>query len=419
MEHFIKKAGEHKEVIISSVVLSALAALIVVAAGFGLLHSRWGASIAELAGNGTSTAAVGTALPPTGGEADIISTVSKANPSVVSIIISKDVPIIERRSRNFGPFSFMFPDDSQQAPQSPQSGSSQQIEIGGGSGFIVSSDGLVITNKHVVEDTSASYKLFTNDGTQYDVKVVATDPFYDIAVLKIQSDKKFPYLQFGDSDTIQLGETAIAIGNALAEFRNSVSVGVVSGLSRSVTAGSEMGGEETLDQAIQTDAAINPGNSGGPLLNSRGNVIGVNVALVEGSENIGFALPGNIAKTAVESVEKTGTIVRPYLGVRTLSITPQIAKDQNLSVDHGELVTEGDTPNEPAVFPNSPAAKAGIKAGDIILKVDGQDVDADHSLGSLVRDHNVGDIVTIIINRNGAQSTFQIKLEAAPQDIGA
>jgi serine protease Do len=211
----------------------------------------------------------------------------------------------------------------------------------------------------------------------------------------------------------ELGQTVIAIGNALGEFRNTVSVGVVSGLSRSIVAGDETGASELLDEVIQTDAAINPGNSGGPLVDLNGNVIGVNVAVAEGSQNIGFALPADTVKTSVDSVKTTGKISRPYLGVRYIAVNETIKEKYNLSVDYGVLVTSG-TPGEPAVLPNSPAKKAGIQTDDIILEFDGTKLTEDHSLTSLIRGKKVGDKAILKILRDNQQKTVQVTLSEYP-----
>ena len=195
----------------------------------------------------------------------------------------------------------------------------------------------------------------------------------------------FPYLTLGNSDSLQVGQSVIAIGNALAEYRNTVSVGVISGLARSVVAGNSSGNTELLDHVIQTDAAINPGNSGGPLLNLSGQVIGVNVAIAQGSQNIGFALPINSVKSAIESVKTTGKIIRPYLGIRYVAINAEMKDKNNLTVDYGVLVKAGTNQNELAVIPGSPADKAGIVENDIILEVDGVKLDEKNTLASIVR----------------------------------
>lgn len=334
----------------------------------------------------------------------VVDAVKQANPAVVAITISKNVPTYERYMQNFqSPFGRM------QIPQVRQNGTRLQ-EVGGGSGFLVSEDGYIVTNKHVVADTTAQYTVFTNDGKKYDATVVARDPSLDLAVIKIDGSN-FPNLKFGDSDQVQVGQTAIAIGNALGEFRNTVSTGIVSGLARSITASDHMGGSENLDQLIQTDAGINPGNSGGPLLNLSGEVIGVNVAVADGANSIGFALSSNNVKNIVESVKKTGKIVRPYLGVRFTPVTAELKQKNNLSVDYGVLVVGGTTPDELAVLPGSPADKAGIQANDIILEVDGQKLDDTHLLQTIISSKKVGGRVSLKILSKGSEKMVSVTLE--------
>lgn len=343
----------------------------------------------------------------------IIKAVKKATPAVVSVIITKDMPILEQyydeSSDPFGnffggpsPFSF-------KVPQYRQKGTEKK-EVGGGSGFIVSEDGYIVTNKHVVSDENAEYTVFMDDNTKkYPAKVVAIDPVNDVAILKIEA-KDLPYLQFANSDNLNVGQTAIAIGNPLLEFNNSVSVGVVSGLSRSITAGNGAGMSEQLEGVIQTDAAINPGNSGGPLLNLKGKVIGVNVA-VASAENIGFALPANLVKNAVNSVKEHGKIVRPYLGVRYVQVNEQIKEANKLDVDYGALVLRGEKQEELAVMPGSPADKAGLLENDIILEIDGEKLDNDTSLSRYVARKNVGDTVKLKVLSKGKEKTVEVKLE--------
>ena len=241
---------------------------------------------------------------PTDYEMQVIKTVKTASPAVVAITISKNVPIIEQCPYN--PFSNLPPEFQQffgqnlQFYQPCQKGTKLQ-EVGGGSGFIISVDGLILTNKHVVVDTAAEYTVFTNDGKKYSAKVLARDPNIDIAVIKI-SASNLPTIKLGDSDSIQVGQTAIAIGNALGEFRNTVNVGIVSGLSRNITASGGGGLTETIYNVIQTDASINPGNSGGPLLNLRGEVMGINTAIAQNAQSIGFAIPINQVKEIINNV---------------------------------------------------------------------------------------------------------------------
>lgn len=349
-------------------------------------------------------------------EEAIVRAVERAAPAVVSVIVTKDLPVIENCPINpfadlppqfrefFGPFEI----------QGQCERGTRKQEVGGGSGFIVSEDGLVLTNKHVVADLNAEYTVLTNEGKKYNARVIARDPVQDLAVVRIISPQgKLPMLSLGDSEGIKLGQTAIAIGNALGEFRNTVSVGIISGLARTVTA--EGGGtSETLEGVIQTDAAINPGNSGGPLLNLKGEVIGINTAVAIGAENIGFAIPVNKARRDLESVKKTGTIQAPYLGVRYILITEEIAERENLKTTEGVLVRGSE--DGPAVIPGSPAEKAGIIAEDIITKVDGETITRERSLASLIQKRNVGDTITLSILRKGKSLSLKALLKERPEE---
>ncbi len=310
----------------------------------------------------------------------------------------------------------MFPGFNFSIPQQKQNGTEKK-EVGGGSGFFVTDGGLVVTNRHVVDAKDAEYTVLTNDGKKHTATVVARDTVLDIALLKIDpGTTKYPFLEFGDSDNLSVGESVIAIGNALGEFRNTVSVGVVSGLARSITAGDNAGGNELLEQVIQTDAAINPGNSGGPLLDLRGKVIGVNVAVAQGSQSIGFALPINSVKGVIESVKATGKIVRPYMGIRFIPVTEALKEKNKLTVDYGILVRRGEGSDELAVMPGSPADKAGIVENDIILELDGKKIDQETSFSLLVRNKKVGDTVRLKILHAGTEKEITLTLEAAPED---
>ncbi len=344
----------------------------------------------------------------------VVDAVKKTNPAVVSIIISKEVPKYETYidpNQPTNPFGDLFPGFNFNVPQYRQNGTEKK-QIGGGSGFFVSSDGLIVTNKHVVDQKDVEYTVFTNDGKKHIAKVIARDPVLDIALIRIEG-QGFPYLSLGNSDKLEIGQNVIAIGNALGEFRNTVSVGVVSGLARSITAGTSYGNTEVLDQVIQTDAAINPGNSGGPLLDLSGKVIGVNVAVAQGSQNIGFALPINSVKGAIESVKATGKIVRPYLGIRYTVVNSAMKEKNNLTVDYGVLVKAGTNANELAVIPGSPADKAGIVENDIVLEIDGVKLDEKTSLASVIRGKNVGQIVKLKILSKGVEKNVSVTLEAA------
>ncbi len=355
----------------------------------------------------------GMAYVPTGYEAQLISAVKKASPAVVSITITKNVPVIEQYFVNpFGndPFFQQFFGDQFQIPQYRQKGTQKQ-EVGGGTGFIISANGLILTNKHVVSDTEAEYTVFTNDGKKYPAQVLARDPVQDLAVLKIDASG-LPILPLADSDKIEVGQIAIAIGNSLGEYRNTINVGVVSGIGRTITA-SGAGTSETLQNVIQTDASINPGNSGGPLLNLRGEVMGINTAIAQGAQSIGFAIPINQAKRDINDAITKGKIVTPYLGVRYVTITSSLQEEKKLSVDYGALVAKGDK-GEAAVVSGSPAEKGGIKEGDIILEFGSRKVDKDHQLASLIVLYSTGDTVPVKILRGGQTITLNVVLTERP-----
>jgi len=340
----------------------------------------------------------------------VMNTVEKTNPAVVSIIISKQISTLENNNSLYN-YLFNFNSSSNSG-----SNSTEKQEIGGGSGFFVSSDGYIVTNCHVVEDSTADYTVLTKDNKKYTAKIVAKDKTLDVAVLKIDG-KNFTYLTFADSDTLKLGQSAIAIGNALAEFQNSISLGIVSGLSRSITASDGNGSTEQLDGVIQTDAAINPGNSGGPLLDIKGNVIGVNVAIEDSANSIGFALPSNMVKSVVESVMKNGKIVKPYLGIRYTQINSDVKSKNNLSVDYGVLVAKGSNSGELAVIPGSPADKAGIVENDIILEIDGVKIDETKSFASIIRQKKVDQTITLKVMHDGETKEVKVKLEKAPSSL--
>lgn len=313
------------------------------------------------------------------------------SPSVVTVSIQKS----PQRVLQFNPLSGF--------TSSIQGGTPQDI----GSGFIVSSDGLIVTNKHVVSDATAKYKVITNDNKEYEVTTVSRDPANDIAVLKIEASDLKP-VELGDSTNLKVGQFVIAIGTALGEFRHTVTTGVISGLGRGITAGSPYQGyAEKLDDIIQTDAAINPGNSGGPLLNSQGEVIGVNVAVAEGANNIGFALPVNIVKDALKEFNANGGFSKKaYLGVEYQMISQANAILN--SVPQGAYVV--------GVVAGSPAEKAGIKDGDIITKIDGNSLtDQNGGLSAVIAKKNPGDTVSVELWRNGETQKLKITLSESSQ----
>ncbi|MBI5466027.1 MAG: trypsin-like peptidase domain-containing protein [Candidatus Kerfeldbacteria bacterium] len=344
--------------------------------------------------------------------------VKKMAPSVVSIIISKDLSKIYNLTGpnpfpfdNFfgpnSPFNFFF--GGQQRPSQQQPPGKQ--EVGGGTGFVIDqAKGLILTNRHVVEDTEADYTVLTNDGKRLDAKVVARDTVNDLALVQVQ-DKSLPSLELGESDNVAIGQTVIAIGNALGEYRNTVTKGVISGIGRNVVAGDGQGSSESLEGVFQTDAAINPGNSGGPLINLAGQVIGINTAVNKEGQLIGFAIPSNEAKRLVDSFAKYGRIVRPYLGIRYVIVTPELARANKLEVNYGALIIQGKNEGELAVVPGSPADKAGLVENDIILEINGQKIDQEHSLVKQLSRFSPGESVKLKIYHKGKQQDVSIKLE--------
>jgi S1-C subfamily serine protease len=330
-------------------------------------------------------------------ESQLISDIAKnVGPSVVSVNVKS-----QTRVQDF--FGF---------------GRSVQQESAG-TGVIISEDGVIVTNRHVVPAGTNSVSVILSDGTELDnVEVVgrtnANDPL-DIAFLKVK-DKKGKALKaakLGDSSKVQVGDKVVAIGNALGQFQNTVTSGIISGFGRSVEAEDETG-TDSLQNLFQTDAAINQGNSGGPLVNMNGEVIGINTAVAGGSaENIGFTIPINDVQGLIKSVLQTGTLKRPYLGVRYVTLTDDYAFQYNLSTKRGAYIVPGSA-GSPSILPDSPAAKAGLQEKDTITKVDGTAIDENHSLTSLIGRKSVGDSVTLTIVRGGKEQTVNVTLEATP-----
>lgn len=315
-------------------------------------------------------------------DSDLSRSVEKILPSVVSIVSIKNIQGI------FG----------------------QVSEKGGGTGFVITSNGLILTNKHVVSDPQADYQVFTADGKSHKAAIESLDPTLDLAILKINA-KNLKVVTLGDSDNLKIGQHVIAVGNALGEFQNTVTSGIISALDRTIEAGDANGqNTERLDGLLQTDAAINPGNSGGPLINFAGQVIGINsaVASLSESQGIGFAIPINFAKTALKSYEKYGAIVRPQLGVRFIQLTPEIAKSNDLPVDYGAYIYSDQ--GQAAVISGSPADKAGLKEGDIITEINKEKIDETHGLIRLLQQYMPGDEITVKYLRDGKEHSAKITL---------
>lgn len=331
-------------------------------------------------------------------ESLVIDVVDKVSPSVVTIGISTTV----RQGRLFQINPFDPFDIFRERPE----GREEQVEQDIGSGFIVTADGLIVTNKHVVSQTGAKYRVITKDDKEYEVQNIFRDPANDLAILKIDpsagSGQVLQPVEMGDSSQLKVGQMAIAIGTALGEFRNTVTTGVISGLGRGITAGSPFEGfAERLDNVIQTDAAINPGNSGGPLLNSGGQVIGINTAVASDGQNIGFALPINVVKEALENFNATGQFSRPFLGIRYKQITRDLALLND--VPEGAYLVE--------VVADSPADKAGLEQGDIITKIDNQKISGEtQEVASVIGKKKVGDTVSVTYWRDGEEKTVNVTL---------
>ncbi|OGG20370.1 hypothetical protein A3D03_06000 [Candidatus Gottesmanbacteria bacterium RIFCSPHIGHO2_02_FULL_40_13] len=324
-------------------------------------------------------------------ESVIIDVVEKVSSSVVTVAIVNN--------RSLGRVFDINPNDPFNIFGAP--GGSQKTEQDIGTGFIISADGLIVTNKHVVSSTGSKYKVVTKDDKSFEVQKIYRDPVNDLAILKINTSNLTP-ITIGNSSKLKVGQMAIAIGTALGEFRNTVTVGVISGLGRGITAGSPFEGYvERLDNVIQTDAAINPGNSGGPLLNSSGEVIGVNTAVSSEGQNIGFALPINTVKEALDEFNKTGKFSRPFLGVRYKIITRDLALLND--VPEGAYVQD--------VIDGSPADEGGVQTEDIITKIDGIKVtDKDGGLAKAISGKKVGDRVALEIWRDTETKNITVTL---------
>lgn len=273
-----------------------------------------------------------------------------------------------------------------------------------GTGFIVRDNGIILTNKHVVDNPNATYTVVLADGKSYEVKKIALDPHpsNDLAIIKIEATG-LPTLALGDSAKIKVGQSVVAIGNALGRFTNTVTTGIISGIGRGISAGDSFGQSESLDDVLQTDAALNPGNSGGPLLNLSGEVVGINVAISQTGQNIGFALPINLAKKTLDSYLTLGRIATPYIGLRYQMVTEQMARMTRLPI--GAYVEQ--------VIPGSGADKAGLTSGDVITKIDGQALNLDNTLTKIIRSHKIGDTVTLTVDRGGKELILRAELQEA------
>lgn len=341
------------------------------------LYHKFSDSLSLKKGRGESAANI-TKQKVVQEESAVIDVVDKVSPAVVSILI---------KTTSFDFFS---------GPSTYESGI--------GTGFIVDSTGLVVTNSHVVDDPSGEYTVVLNDGKDYKVEKIHLDESSDIAILEITA-RGLPKVELGDSASLKVGQKAIAIGNALGKFSNTVTVGVISGIARELEAVSGSGTQKVYEDVIQTDAALNPGNSGGPLLNSAGQVVGINVATTFGADNISFAIPVNTLKPILEGFLKEGKIVKPYMGISYKMITKEIASLNQ--IPEGAYIA--------AVIPGSPADKAGLKRGDVITKFNDSVIDGKASLSKLISESKVGDDADLIVDRDGKTLKISVKLEQAPE----
>ncbi len=377
--------------------ISTVALLLIISAASGFGGGYLATKRSQELNKISSTAGISVqSQQPAKQESELISTIAKkVSPSVVSVNVTGE-----------SGDSFF--------------GDTGQIQ-GAGTGIVISDDGYVVTNRHVVAEGTSSVSVTLSDGTKLeDVEIVgrtsSNDPL-DIAFLKIgdTKGKTLSKATIGDSSKVEIGDKVVAIGNALGQFQNTVTDGIISGYGRDLEAGDDYGNSvETLQNLFQTDAAINSGNSGGPLLNINGEVIGINTAVAGGTaQNIGFAIPSNDISGLINSILKNGKLERPYLGVRYVSLTDDYAYDNNLKTKRGAYIPPSQN-GYSSIIANSPAAKAGLKEGDIITKIDGIDINEDNSLVSVVGRKGVGDEVTLTIVRDDKTQSIKVKLEASP-----
>ncbi len=359
----------------------------------------------------------------------VIKVIRKAMPAVVSIVISKHLADLEKElPHELYPFipSAQGANGGAAGMGAGARGSNAKnkkgvhlpktiadrngmVQVGGGSGFIVDSDGLILTNKHVMSDRAAEYTVILNDGRRFAAEILSRDPINDVAILKIPA-RGLPCLKLGDTAKLELGQSLIAIGNALGIFQNTVSLGIVSGLSRAISAQADPDAPvQEMRGLIQTDAAINPGNSGGPLVDKDGLVVGINAAIVSGAQSIGFAIPVSAARRDLEDIRKFGRIRRPLLGVRYVMIDEDLSAKMKLPVEYGALVMR-ETNHDYAVVPESPAENAGLREKDIILTLNGKRLDRECPIQDCLENLDVGDTVNLSILRKGKAMNVMVKL---------
>jgi S1-C subfamily serine protease len=357
------------------------------------------AIVAGILSGGLSAAAVTRLMAPTG------TTVANQTPratNVSNVTIDESSAVINAVERAMPAVV--------QIATSAQGG----VQTGLGSGFIFDPDGWILTNRHVVDDADA-LTVILNDTRQLEGDVYGVDPLTDLAIVKVDAGEPLPVATIGSSEDLEQGQLAVAIGNPLGQFENTVTTGVISGLGRQIIAGSaQSANAERLSNLIQTDAAINPGNSGGPLLDSAGQVIGVNTAVNQEAQGIGFAIPIDVARPIMDQALAGEELQRPWIGVYFVPVTKQLADEEDLSVEEGVLI-QSSREDVPAVFPGSPAEEAGLQAGDVIVEVDGQPVNAEDDLAEHVLKRSPGDTLSVRVMRGDEPQDIQITLGVLPE----
>lgn len=344
--------------------------------------------------------------------------INNSSDAVKQQIVSTEADVISRVAKEVGESVVSIDVTSEAVARDFFGNQTAYQQQSAGTGVIISDSGYIVTNKHVVPVGSGAVKVTLFDGTVLDAEVIARDTRNDIAFIKIldKQDKTLKPAKLGDTSQIQVGDKVIAIGNALGEFQNTVTSGIISGYGRDITAGDSSGAED-LTNLIQTDAAINRGNSGGPLVNLSGEVIGINTAIT-GSDNgqsLGFSIPVNDIKNQISSVLTKGKIERPYLGVRYRAIDERYAFIYNLPLKRGAYLPPNENGASPIVK-DSPADKAGLQEKDIITKIDDQAIDEKNDLVTVLGTKKVGEVVTLTVLRDGKELTIDVKLELAPEN---